>query len=156
MKQNITLSIEKELIKKGKIIAARKDTSVSKMLSDLIKEVVDDDDRFEAAKRNTLNILKKGFHFGGELPGSARIYTSAKTFVDTNILICAHDLDAGKKHEIAKSYVTKLWGSKSGVIGTQVLQELYVTLTRKIPSPPAECAGSKNTQQLSDLGHRRK
>ena len=60
---------------------------------------------------------------------------SAKTFVDTNILVYAHDLDAGKKHEIAKSYVTELWESKSGVISTQVLQELYVTLTRKIPSP---------------------
>jgi hypothetical protein len=67
MKQNITLSIEKELIKKGKVIAARKDSSVSKMMSDLLKEIVDRDDRFEAAKRNALNTLKKGFHLGGRI-----------------------------------------------------------------------------------------
>ena len=67
MKQNITLSIEKELIKKGKVLAARKDTSVSKMMSDMLKEIVDRDDRFEAAKRNALNTLKKGFHLGGRI-----------------------------------------------------------------------------------------
>lgn len=67
MKQNITLSIEKELIKKSKVIAARKDTSVSKMISDMLKEIVDRDDRFEAAKRNALSTLKKGFHLGGPI-----------------------------------------------------------------------------------------
>jgi hypothetical protein len=37
MKQNITLSVDKDLIKKGKIIAAQKDTSVSKMLSEQLR-----------------------------------------------------------------------------------------------------------------------
>lgn len=58
-----------------------------------------------------------------------------KTFVDTNILVYAHDLDAGKKHEAARDLVKSLWESRNGVISTQVLQELYVTLTRKIPAP---------------------
>lgn len=60
---------------------------------------------------------------------------SDKTFVDTNILVYAHDLDAGKKHEIARQLVSEIWEAQSGVISTQVLQEFYVTLTRKIPSP---------------------
>ena len=60
---------------------------------------------------------------------------SDKTFVDTNILVYAHDQDAGKKNEIARELITELWESQSGVISTQVLQELYVTLTRKIPTP---------------------
>jgi predicted nucleic acid-binding protein len=55
--------------------------------------------------------------------------------VDTNILVYAHDLDAGKKHEIARQLVSEIWEAQSGVISTQVLQEFYVTLTRKIPSP---------------------
>lgn len=58
-----------------------------------------------------------------------------KTFVDTNILVYAHDLDAGIKHEIAEKVVSRLWESKSGVLSTQVLQELYVTLTKRIPQP---------------------
>jgi len=37
------------------------------MMSDLLKEIVDRDDRFEAAKRNALNTLKKGFHLGGRI-----------------------------------------------------------------------------------------
>jgi predicted nucleic acid-binding protein len=60
---------------------------------------------------------------------------SGKIFVDTNILVYAHDLDAGEKHETAKEIIIQLWESRSALISTQVLQELYVTLTRKIPQP---------------------
>ena len=67
MKQNITLSIEKELIKKGKIIAAKKEMSVSRMLGELLKDIVDKDERYEAAKRNALNFLETGFHLGGRI-----------------------------------------------------------------------------------------
>jgi predicted nucleic acid-binding protein len=59
-----------------------------------------------------------------------------KTFVDTNVLVYAHDLDAGEKHSIATGVISDLWESGNGVISTQVLQELYVTLTQKVPSPP--------------------
>jgi predicted nucleic acid-binding protein len=58
-----------------------------------------------------------------------------RTFVDTNILVYAHDLDAGNKHQTARKLVARLWESRRGVLSTQVLQEFYVTLTRKIPSP---------------------
>ena len=60
---------------------------------------------------------------------------SDKTFVDTNILVYAHDRDAGDKHEIARKVISELWKSRLGLLSTQVLQEFYVTLTRKIPSP---------------------
>jgi predicted nucleic acid-binding protein len=58
-----------------------------------------------------------------------------KQFIDTNILIYAHDLDAGYKHEIAKQRVRSLWDTGLGVISVQVLQEFYVNLTRKISKP---------------------
>ena len=60
---------------------------------------------------------------------------SAKTFVDTNVLIYAHDADAGAKHEIAKAVVHELWNRRDGVISMQVLQEFYVNVTRKIATP---------------------
>ena len=60
---------------------------------------------------------------------------SDKTFVDTNILIYAHDLDAKAKHEIAKEVLRDLWSSRAGVLSMQVLQEFYVNATRKISSP---------------------
>ncbi len=65
MKQNITLSIEKEIIKKGKVIAAQKDTSVSKMLSEQLKRIIEKEEQYEAAKRGALRTLRKGFHLGG-------------------------------------------------------------------------------------------
>ena len=60
---------------------------------------------------------------------------SVKTFVDTNVLIYAHDVDAGRKHEVAKAVLRDLWSRRSGVLSTQVLKEFYVNVTRKIASP---------------------
>lgn len=60
---------------------------------------------------------------------------NAKTFVDTNVLIYAHDVDAKAKHAIAKEILRELWRQRSGVLSVQVLQEFYVNVTRKIPSP---------------------
>ena len=67
MKQNITLRIDKEIIKKGKVIAAQKDTSISKMLSDQLKEIVEREEQYEAAKRGAMQALKEGFHLGGRI-----------------------------------------------------------------------------------------
>jgi predicted nucleic acid-binding protein len=60
---------------------------------------------------------------------------SDRTFVDTNVLIYAHDVDAKSKHEVAKSVLRELWGERNGVVSTQVLQEFYVNVTRKIQHP---------------------
>jgi predicted nucleic acid-binding protein len=60
---------------------------------------------------------------------------SDKTFVDTNVMIYAHDIDAKAKHEVAKSVLHELWSERSGVLSMQVLQEFYVNVTRKIASP---------------------
>ena len=57
---------------------------------------------------------------------------SDKRFVDTNILVYAHDRSAGVKHKRAQSLIEQLWNSGQGVLSTQVLQELCVNLRRKI------------------------
>ena len=65
---------------------------------------------------------------------------SARAFVDTNILVYAHDPRSGAKHDRAKALVTRLWDERSGVVSTQVLQELYVNFRKvaKKPIPRAE------------------
>ncbi len=60
---------------------------------------------------------------------------SGKRFVDTNILVYAHDLTQGAKHERARALVQELWDKGDGVISTQVLQELCVSLRRKAARP---------------------
>lgn len=62
---------------------------------------------------------------------------SASCFVDTNILVYAHDLAGGDKHQRAKACVEQLWDSRAGVISTQILQELAVNLRRKATRPPS-------------------
>ena len=71
-------------------------------------------------------------------------------FVDTNVLVYAHDRSAGKKHEIAKELVKRLWESRQGCLSVQVLQEFYVTVTRKVAQPikPEEAA-----VLIQDLGY---
>lgn len=58
-----------------------------------------------------------------------------KYFLDTNILIYAHDRTCGAKHLLAKALVEQLWESGNGVLSTQVLQELCVNLRRKAGRP---------------------
>jgi len=58
-----------------------------------------------------------------------------KAFLDTNIIIYAYDTSAGDKHQKARDLLAGLWESGLGMVSTQVLQEFYVTVTRKIPKP---------------------
>jgi predicted nucleic acid-binding protein len=58
-----------------------------------------------------------------------------KCFVDTNILVYAHDRSAGIKHLRAKRLLEQLWESGQGVLSTQVLQELCFNLRRKAGNP---------------------
>jgi predicted nucleic acid-binding protein len=60
---------------------------------------------------------------------------NGKTFVDSNVLIYAHDVDARTKHEIASGILRQLWSDRTGTLSPQVLQEFYVNVTRKIASP---------------------
>jgi hypothetical protein len=65
MKQNITLSIEKELLKKAKLMAAKKETSVTKLLTEQLAKVISEDEQYDSAKKRALTILRRGFHLGG-------------------------------------------------------------------------------------------
>src|SRR5258708_26103039 len=60
---------------------------------------------------------------------------SDKCFVDTNILVYAHDFGTGAKHGRARALIEKLWSSGGGVLSTQVLQELCIHLRRKATRP---------------------
>jgi predicted nucleic acid-binding protein len=64
-----------------------------------------------------------------------------RTFLDTNVLVYAHDETAGSKRDAARLLVEELWESGRGCLSVQVLQELFVTLTAKLPKPvPAATA----------------
>ena len=58
-----------------------------------------------------------------------------KVFVDTNVIVYAYDKDGGEKHLVAMNIMKDLWHSGLGTISTQILQEFFVTLTKKISAP---------------------
>ncbi|MCY4028115.1 MAG: PIN domain-containing protein [Acidobacteria bacterium] len=60
---------------------------------------------------------------------------TVKAFVDTNVLVYAYDRAAGWKGDRARGLVEELWSEGSGILSTQVLQEFYVNIRRKIRPP---------------------
>lgn len=68
-------------------------------------------------------------------PPAARIFITGRVFVDSNILIYAHDMDAGAKQKRAADLLRDLWDSRAERLSTQVLQEFYVNVTQKIKAP---------------------
>lgn len=58
-----------------------------------------------------------------------------RQFVDTNILIYAHDRSAGDKHIRTRDLICELWRSGEGCLSIQVLQEFYVNVTQKVAKP---------------------
>jgi predicted nucleic acid-binding protein len=58
-----------------------------------------------------------------------------RRFIDTNVLVYAHDESAGAKRYQARTLVEQLWDSREGCLSVQVLQEFFVTVTRKIAKP---------------------
>ncbi len=60
---------------------------------------------------------------------------AGKAFVDTNLLVYAHDRGAGAKFDQARRLVAELWENRSGVLSTQVLQEFYINVRRRAAHP---------------------
>jgi predicted nucleic acid-binding protein len=58
-----------------------------------------------------------------------------RRFIDTNVLVYAHDVTAGDKHVRARVLLEELWDTRDGCLSVQVLQEFFVTTTHKIPKP---------------------
>ena len=57
------------------------------------------------------------------------------TFVDTNVLVYAHDLSETQRRPVARAALDALWRTRSGTTSTQVLSEFYVVATRKFDPP---------------------
>jgi DUF1365 family protein len=66
VKQNITVSLDKGILRKAKVLAARRDTSISGLLSQQIEALVGQEEAYERAHREAVKLLEKGFHLGGE------------------------------------------------------------------------------------------
>jgi hypothetical protein len=64
-KQNVTISLSRQVLRKAKILAARRETSISGLLAHQIEVLVGQEEAYERAERQALALLDKGFRMGG-------------------------------------------------------------------------------------------
>jgi hypothetical protein len=64
-KQNLTISLSPKTIRKAKVLAARRGSSISGLVAEQIETLVGEEEAYERAERNALALLEQGFHLGG-------------------------------------------------------------------------------------------
>lgn len=69
-KQNVTISISRETVRKARILAARRSTSISRLLAEQVEFLVNAEDAWERSERSALALLEEGFHLGGRITAS--------------------------------------------------------------------------------------
>lgn len=63
-KQNVTLSVPKEILGKIKVIAAKRGTSITSLITSMMEDLVNKEEGYETARRRHLAALKSGFDLG--------------------------------------------------------------------------------------------
>jgi len=113
--QNITLSLPEEDLREARILAARRGTSVSQLLARMLRETVERESGYDAARERSLaRCTREQISVrAARRPGPGTTCMSGnRQFVDTNILVYAHDVTAGDKHSRARALVEELWGTR--------------------------------------------
>jgi hypothetical protein len=67
-KRNLTIQLEAETIRKARMLAVERSTSVSRLVAEEIERLVGEDEQYRAAQQVALTQLNRGFHLGGEVP----------------------------------------------------------------------------------------
>lgn len=69
-KQNLTISLDRQTIRKAKIVAARRSTSISGLLAQQIEIIVGEEEAYQRAEQQAMSLLEEGFHLGGIIRAS--------------------------------------------------------------------------------------
>jgi hypothetical protein len=69
-KQNLTVSLPQQTIRKAKILAAKRGSSISGLLARQIEILVGEEEAYERAERQATLLLDQGFHLGGVINSS--------------------------------------------------------------------------------------
>ena len=64
-RQNVTVSLTRQTLQKAKVLAARRATSISGLLAHQIEILVGEEEAYEQAQRQAMNLLEQGFPMGG-------------------------------------------------------------------------------------------
>lgn len=128
---NLTLSLDEYTIARAREVAKASGKSLNQLVREYLQGlagVMDPDE--------TITRLRQLRAQGGETP-EARRFTgrtpmTERSFLDTNVLLCADDAGSGSKQNTAIELIEAGFRSRKAVISTQVLQEYFVNATRKL------------------------
>jgi hypothetical protein len=70
IKQNVTVSLTRQTLRKAKILAARRGSSISGLLAEQIEILIGEEEAYERAERQAAGLLDQGFHLGGVIRAS--------------------------------------------------------------------------------------
>lgn len=65
VKRNLTVELDDEMIRKAKIVAAKRGTSVSRLVANELEDLVEGDVRYEEARERALKALANAKPRGG-------------------------------------------------------------------------------------------
>ncbi|HEY3411864.1 MAG TPA: PIN domain-containing protein [Armatimonadota bacterium] len=150
-KQNVTLVVEEELLLAARKVALDQRTSVNQLVREYLAALVEEPSRRRLARAR----LKTAFETGivGSVTGSGAVKTFMTgdkdlCFVDTNVLVYGFDKSSSPKKRVAQRLLTELMEEDRLRVSTQVLQELFVTLTKKVSQ---SCSSEEALAVLEDL-----
>lgn len=66
-RQNLTVQLARDTIRRAKLIASKQGTSVSSLVARTIERLVGEDQAYEIAKRRALEFMEQGFRLGGRI-----------------------------------------------------------------------------------------
>ncbi|MEW5981842.1 MAG: hypothetical protein AB1806_05675 [Acidobacteriota bacterium] len=66
-KQNVTVRLDRLTIRKARILAAKRNSSISALLAEQVERLVGEDDAYDQAQRRAFALLEQGFHLGGRI-----------------------------------------------------------------------------------------
>jgi predicted nucleic acid-binding protein len=133
--RNITLTLDEELLREARVLAAQRGLSVSAFLRKESTGLVERQRGYRRRATPRCAAFAAVTHSGVESSLRGKSCTTVPSFVDTNILVYAEDRDAKNKHTVARDLIVQLWDDHEGVLSIQVLQEFYVNVTRKLKKP---------------------
>lgn len=115
------------------------------------RETVERESGYDAARQRSLALLREG----ADLGTGGRVTWSRDDLHERWPPVRRHEhpclrarRDRGDKH--ARALVEELWDTRASCLSVQVLQEFFVTTTRKIPKPLDAAAAA---QIIDDLAH---
>ena len=152
--KNLTITVDDNALEWARIEAARRGSSVSRMVGDFLGEMQRREDAYERAylawrtDERTWRSVVKGAQTAGAPPPEPRtvclarsgaeegagqpveaLLTGALVFVDTSVLVAAEDTSAATLYAQVLEALNHLWHKRTGRVGTQGLTEFYESVT---------------------------